>query len=401
MAKNEMTKKQLQDQVSYLSTELRYIIDSRAWSRFVWVAGLLRSNPLKVFCRRVGEFFDDFRLLKRVKHDLQGLEVHPAIDIGSQQHAFYGNHRSGWRYAVSAISLLSRPGCLYLDTFIERTFGWASGRGSVHLKEWIGISHVPPQLPHWLPFAQRRQAFEEFSKTPSWQISIARCKGLFTLSETNAVRLRKLVDIPVCSLFHPTEIPSIQWSVAAFKANRHRTVVQIGWWLRNLHAFYAADFPGYQKVLLQVTSREWLKDYLTLERANVPQGIAIDEKMYATVDTMPFLDNRSYDHLLSRSIVFLNLFDSSANNAIIECIARGTPLLVNPLPSVVEYLGPSYPLYYTSLEEASLKVSNLSLLEAANLYLRKESIREKLSPRFFLESITSSEIYKSIGTASS
>jgi hypothetical protein len=42
-------------------------------------------------------------------------------------------------------------------------------------------------------------------------------------------------------------------------------------------------------------------------------------------------------------------------------LARGTPLLVNRLPAVEEYLGPDYPLFYADLSQIE------SLLEPSRL----------------------------------
>ena len=57
---------------------------------------------------------------------------------------------------------------------------------------------------------------------------------------------------------------------------------------------------------------------------------------------------------ISYSLVALH--GASANNMVIECIARATALLVNPLPAVVEYLGEGCPFYFRSLAEAAEKV---------------------------------------------
>jgi hypothetical protein len=73
--------------------------------------------------------------------------------------------------------------------------------------------------------------------------------------------------------------------------------------------------------------------------------------------------------MLASSIVFLDLIDTSANTSIIECIASSTPVLVNPLPAVVEYLGTKYPFYYDSIEEASEKINNKELIIEAHEYL--------------------------------
>ena len=42
-----------------------------------------------------------------------------------------------------------------------------------------------------------------------------------------------------------------------------------------------------------------------------------------------------YDCLLSENVVTIELFDASANNVIVECIARNTPIVVNRHPAVV------------------------------------------------------------------
>jgi hypothetical protein len=108
------------------------------------------------------------------------------------------------------------------------------------------------------------------------------------------------------------------------------------------------------------------------------------------------LSNEDYDELLSKNIVFLKLFDSSCNNAIIECIARATPVLVNRIEPVEEYLGKNYPLYYETLEQASLMLQNMQLLERAHQYLLTCPMRSKLTAKAFLDSFVQSEIYQSL-----
>lgn len=91
---------------------------------------------------------------------------------------------------------------------------------------------------------------------------------------------------------------------------------------------------------------------------------------HASVTMLGHQSNEEYDALLSRSIVFLNLIDASAVNTLIECIARNTPVLVNPLPATIEYLGEKYPFFYHSMEEASAMATNTDLIHAAHKYLK-------------------------------
>ena len=73
---------------------------------------------------------------------------------------------------------------------------------------------------------------------------------------------------------------------------------------------------------------------------------------------------------MSQSVVFLDLYDAIANNAVIECISRQTPILVNPIDSVVEYLGKDYPFYYYSLDEAAEKLEDDDLIQETSEYLQ-------------------------------
>jgi len=58
-----------------------------------------------------------------------------------------------------------------------------------------------------------------------------------------------------------------------------------------------------------------------------------------------------YDDLISKNIIFIDLFDAGANTAIVECIIRNTPIIISKLEGVVDYLGDDYPLYFTNLNE--------------------------------------------------
>ena len=74
----------------------------------------------------------------------------------------------------------------------------------------------------------------------------------------------------------------------------------------------------------------------------------------------------------------------------------GTPLLVNPIPAVVEYLGTDYPFYFNDLEEAAVKVRDFDLIKRTHDYLINCETRKKLTQKYFRQSLTSSEIYKSL-----
>ena len=82
----------------------------------------------------------------------------------------------------------------------------------------------------------------------------------------------------------------------------------------------------------------------------------------AKVDRNETVDTH-INKLLEKNIVFIDLYDSAANNTVLECIIRNTPLIVNRTPGVVEYLGEDYPLYFDNLDEVDglLELEKLSV----------------------------------------
>ena len=127
------------------------------------------------------------------------------------------------------------------------------------------------------------------------------------------------------------------------------------------------------------------------ERAR--EGAPPEPAFAANTREVQHLPDAGSDLLLSENIAFVELYDASANNAVIECVARATPLLVNPLPAVVEYLGTGYPLYFSSLVEAADKAMDLALLHDAHRYLTTCETRRKLGGACFRRTFEASEVY--------
>jgi hypothetical protein len=93
-----------------------------------------------------------------------------------------------------------------------------------------------------------------------------------------------------------------------------------------------------------------------------------------SVDYIEYLDNDSYDVLMTENIIFINLVDASAVNTVIECIVRSTPIIVNKHPAVVELLGEKYPLYFNNNNTLDIEISKLlsndKLIRNAHNYLK-------------------------------
>jgi GT2 family glycosyltransferase len=313
----------------------------------------------------------------------------PAIDLTSARSRDYGRHRSGWAYALDALAPLHVDGGVFVDAFVEHTFDDPT-RGP-HTAPWIGFLHNPPELPAWYPIdqsARRLLGDERFRR------SLPMCRGLFTLSASLRDWWTAHVDVAVESIWFPTGSPMRWFSTDAFTENPFASVVQVGTWLRKLHAIDDLPVQRLRRLIVHQHA-QYIDELFAVERA----ALHLRPRPHQ-VDTLPFVDDAGYDELLSCNLVFIELYAASANNTVVECMVRGTPILVNPLPAVREYLGDDYPLYFSSRTEAARKAENPSLVADAHAYLARRPLTSELTFEHFLDAIASSAIYRGLTTLS-
>lgn len=263
-------------------------------------------------------------------------------------------HRSGWGYCMSKLRHLHSKHGLYLDDFMDKSFGWNvhnlyKGETSVPYKrDWVGFLHNPPKVEHWFDASNKP---ESLFKREIFLESLPYCKCMISLSKYHADWVRSKLDVPVISLKHPTEIPLKKWSINNFLKQKRKKVVQIGYWLRKMDSIYRLKCDSrMEKIWLPSDEAVALYNFESYTKTRVNRK---QEKYIESSVKIQRLSNEDFDDLLSNCIVFLNLDDASANNAIIESVARNTPVLINRHPAVEEYLGKDYPLYFNDLNHAS------------------------------------------------
>jgi hypothetical protein len=318
------------------------------------------------------------------------------INLGLQT-SFY-SHRSGWEYVLRNLSEFNNSDGIYFDGFIENAFSWCKNEyiddGTIPYKEpWIGFLHNPPNMPLW--FSEDNSYPQTIIHDKYFKESLNSCKGLYVLSEYYKKILKHYIpQIPVNVLYHPTEIPELKFNFDKFYKNQNKSVVSIGWWLRRLNSIFLLDSGKYQKIRLMPNQR---MTSTILRLTNIERDlfdIKLSENQIDSVKIIDHLENNDYDVLLSENIVFLDLYDTSANNTVIECIARGTPLLINRHPATIEYLGEDYPFYFDSLKEASEKLNNIDLIKDTHHYLMTFDKRKQITIEYFKQQFEQSEIYQ-------
>lgn len=244
---------------------------------------------------------------------------------------------------------------------------------------WIGVLHNTPLTPRHIKRKHPRiHDLSSFAASLDWKNNRDMCKGLITLSQYTAEFLRGAINnsVPVLHFVHPTGRCDKKFNIDNFVSNSEKKVLSVGHWLRDYTKFFALQ-TSYSKVMI--------KPFHNVSTPSVPDDIL----------TLEHVPDDDYDDLLSNNVVFLNLYDSGANNVIIECIERHTPILINKLPAPIEYLGTEYPLFYDTIEQAAELLTVDKMFEATR-YLEQLPIHDELTINYFLRSIVNTRWYRSL-----
>jgi len=275
------------------------------------------------------------------------------------------SHRSGWPYAIKALRRLSRTDSRYLvDDYIERTFLFADHRhlGIEHHRPWVGFCHHPPELPEWYS-SERLQNLPLESR---WRRSVDNLRLVVTFAPHAADWISREWRKPTVTIWHPSEPSPIKWSERRFFEGRPASFVQVGTFARNLRAIESVRIPSWMSKFRLHQCGEWVDRAESVCHQHF--GIASDPSL----THIPRLNNDAYDALLSRSVVFVNLLASVANNTILECLRRYVPLVVNRLAGPLHYLGYNYPLFYERLVDVYELLTEENIV-AAHEYLKQRS----------------------------
>lgn len=214
------------------------------------------------------------------------------------------------------------------------------------------------------------------------------CKIIFTLTEDlkqNTERRKLFEETIIKSVKHPMNEIHFKFNINNYIKNKTKSVYFIGWWLRKYDTFLKIKSLNHtKKILIKNTEGQYIEDYVFYELRKTlcnnfnnsceitlnSHEIELLETKYNT-SILNYLENSEYDKIFTDNIVFIELYATSANNIVLECIMTNTPLLINYSDAVVEYLGKDYPFYFHSLEEAEQKMNDMDVIIDAHNYLRE------------------------------
>lgn len=251
--------------------------------------------------------------------------------------------RHEWGEVMEALDAAYGGGPVALLSGVD----WHLMAGESFPDAWVGVFHQPfASFDPCVGLFDLKGALEKSGALKS-------CRGLYVLTDYQKQFLDESdIGVPVERVWHPTVFDVPQWSPDNWLADRR--IVFLGRWIRRVQAIQELQCPGVRKL--------WL--------AKQSEPIAGVEEN-GSVERLGYLEAGAYDELLTGCVAMTEVIEAAANNVVLECIARSAPLLINWNSGVVEYLGPDYPLYYSSMAEANWKASSVRQVLAAHDYLRK------------------------------
>jgi len=304
-----------------------------------------------------------------------------------------GNHRFGWNYVFNQLNTtFNNSNGIYLNTWCDCDYIFEN-TGIPNHKKWVGIFH----LTNYNSVNYFKECnINNLLNNKTFINDLQNCMGIFTLSRYmkdyihSILKLIGYGHIRICNLYHP--IPFVLEPFNILNLSRINTIISIGTQLRRIHTIFKIKtkhrkiwLPGNVNISLYQLKNECKEYNITLTKEEIQSVKMLN------------LSNEEYDKALINAFIIIDLYDASANNALIECISRNIPFFVRKLPAVEEYIGTEYPLFFNSIEELEEKLENMNLIKSAYDYLQQNTqYKEQIKINRFISDILNSDITKYI-----
>lgn len=280
-----------------------------------------------------------------------------SLKLYDNKYVLSTEHRGGWKSIINNLyenKVLNSNSDIYLIDLPVRTF--------IHKKEIIknNFYMIIHETINIKPNVGYKYNISKIINSKYFLDSADKCLGIITFSEicknNIIVHLKQNnKSIPVISIKHPVECKNIKYfNIENFVINDYTKIILLGSQLRQYYNIYTLKtnkkklfFPGTKRYV-----EEKINDVKTqLQEHNINYDNNIFPcKYYKNFD--------EYDNALVSNIIIIDLIDANANNSVTECIIRNLPFFVNKIPSVIEYLGEDYPMYFNSKEDLEKKLNN-------------------------------------------
>lgn len=289
-------------------------------------------------------------------------------------------HRTGWPHIHEKLwAGLPNDLPLRFDDYVEAKFSWGKVDRPPYLSPWAGIVHCPSGGHLFVQAMGRRT--NDYQHTMAWRMSLPHLKGLITLSDYHARQYQGgEIEDRVVSLKHPITLDHTLWSMDAFRGSM--SLVQAGEWMKNTQLLQEIAPSGFKSIILRKNTQY----HLNLEEVKRAWNV-MPKNGPGDIEEHEYVEDEEYDRILSSSVMVSELYEASANNIVLETIARATPHLINSHPAVMEYLGKDYPGYYKSYSDITRMLIDPSRIKAIHQYLLELRKEEWLNVDYFTNQV--------------
>ena len=224
---------------------------------------------------------------------------------------------------------------------------------------WIGIFHFPVSVPKHV--RDLPDHLEPTVLSNDFMDSLPYCLGIVVLTEEKAARQVEVLisnvtktHVNVCTAYHP--IATGQVTPYDVKQDLGKQlapsagVLLLGQQFRRFSTIHRLQtqrrkmwLPGRKDKKSE--SFQWIEERLE-DELKVGGWAKDDSVEIVYVDSFT-----EYDQLVKQSLVIVDLWTATANNAVLEAISLNAPFFIRRLAATEHYLGRDYPLFFSSFEE--------------------------------------------------
>jgi hypothetical protein len=304
------------------------------------------------------------------------------------------SHRFGWNNVLLTLYIndiitydlldINDINNTQLVDICEKYFEWSSLDINRGIEKWVGILHLTYNTPEYL----MNLNIKKLLNNNTFNLRLPMCNTLISLSNYLNKFIKEELSIYEYInkkfMYHPINIinnTDKKFNITSYLSNNKKKIIQIGQQMRIFKSFLYLKFSQHTKI--------WLSGNINLEE-NIDKLKIELNKDTINLDSYnvehKYVNNDEFDNLLINNIIFIHLYDSSANNTILEAISYKTPIIVNRCSAVEEYLGKNYPLYFNHIDEVNDNFISPNRIKIANEYLIKMN-NEKFSYKEFNENI--------------
>ena len=368
-----------QDYISNYDDLTTFNTKKKAWIHWNYFG----KNEQRVLYNLKQKVIEEYKIIKNQTQTDTNPLLNNSIDLKFKKiYNNYGTHYYGWKMVINQFvnlcidyynnnekEKLIFNKQIFFDEWIEKLLIWGNKiekqkiLDKITTKNYdiITFIHSPPYL-KWYNFDTNIEEIkneliisDDFMLNNNLfnELSINNLDNKITYLYTFSIHHKKYLydNYPdyrnkIVSIYHPIDTLNANENNSCFNFDlfmSSKKIIHIGWWLRNFKTFINFKQPeNYSKIILV--------------KNDFKEQWNIFSKNYDINDIIIFenLDNNDYESLFKDSCVFIDLEDSVANNTILECIKFNTPIIIRRHPSVEEYLGKNYPLFFETTDELLL-----------------------------------------------